>query len=114
MTHAEFVSTYREGRITVTFDPKRAAQLLSARLLLPVVTLPVLGLGVGLALMGWLWAGLIVIALGFIVPRVIKRSAPHFLLTQMLEDAQQYDTICKANVMQLVVNTQSIHESPGA
>ena len=113
MTHAEFASAYREGRITVTFDPKRAAQLLSARLLLPVVTLPVLGLGVGLALMGWLWAGLIVIALGFIVPRLIKRSAPHFLLTQMLEDAQQYDAIRKANVMQLVVSTQATHESPG-
>ncbi len=106
MNHAEFVAAYRDGRITVTFDPKRAAQLLSARLLLPVVTLPVLGLGVGLGLMGWLWAGLVVIALGFIVPRVIKRSAPHFLLTQILEDAQQYDAICKAGVMQIVDNAR--------
>ena len=101
MNYLEFVNAYRDGRVTVTFDPQRAAQLLSARLLLPVVTLPVLGLGVGLALLGWLWTGLIVIALGFIVPRVIKRSAPHFLLTQMLEDAQLYDAICKANVMQI-------------
>jgi hypothetical protein len=113
LNHTEFVSAYREGRITVQFDPTRAAQLLSARLLLPVMTLPVLGLGVGLALIGWLWTGLIVIALGFIVPRLIKRSAPHFLLTQMLEDAQEYDAICKANVMQLVGNTQTTHESPG-
>jgi hypothetical protein len=90
--------------VTVTFDPKCAAQLLSARLLLPIVTLPVLGFGVGLALIGWLWTGLIVIALGFIVPRMIKRSAPHFLLTQMLEDTRQYDAICNAGVMQIVEN----------
>jgi hypothetical protein len=112
LNHLEFVSAYRAGHVTVTFDPRRSAQLLSARLLLPVVTLPVLGLGVGLALMGWLWSGLAVIALGFIVPRVIKRSAPHFLLTQMLEDAHQYDAICKAGVMQLKVNTQADPESP--
>ena len=101
------MSAYRAGRVTVTFDPRRAAQLLSARLLLPVVAMPVLGLGVGLALMGWLWSGLVVIALGFIVPRVIKRSAPHFLLTQMLEDERQYDAICQARVMQIVENPQT-------
>ncbi len=101
MTHSDFTSAYRAGRVTVTFDPRRAAQLLSARLLLPVVTLPVLGLGVGLALMGWLWTGLAVIALGFIVPRLIKRSAPHFLLTQMLEDARAYEAICQADVMRI-------------
>ena len=65
-------------------DPQAAARVLSARLLLPFVMMPVLGAGVALALIGWIYTGLAVIALGFIVPRLIKRSAPHFLLQNAL------------------------------
>ena len=83
------------------FDARGAARLLSARLLLPLMTLPVLGLGVGLALMGWVWSGLSIIALGIIVPRLIKRSAPHFLLTQVLHDPQLYDEACQSGVMRI-------------
>lgn len=101
MNHIEFVSQYRAGQITVTFNAPLAARLLSAKLLLPVMTLPVLGIGVGLALMGWLWTGLIIIAIGFIAPRLIKGSAPHFLLTQALQDASIYDEVCKLGVMQI-------------
>lgn len=101
MTHREFVTAHQCGRIRVTFDASGAARLLSARLLLPLLMLPVLGLGVGLALIGWLWSGLAVIAVGIIVPRLIKRSAPHFLLTQVLEDARLYDEVCQSGVMQI-------------
>jgi hypothetical protein len=99
LNHGEFVAAYREGRVTVTFDPVGAARLLSARLLLPLMMLPVLGAGVALALLGWLWTGLGAIALGILVPRLIKRSAPHFLLTQVLEDAALYDDVCASGVM---------------
>jgi hypothetical protein len=102
LTHSEFVSQYRAGRITVTFNAALAARLMSAKLLLPIMTLPVLGIGVGLALIGWLWTGLFVIAAGFILPRLIKRSAPHFLLTQALQDAALYDEVCKLGIMQIV------------
>lgn len=90
----------------MVFEPKQAARLLASRLLLPLITLPVLGAGVALALIGWLWTALAVIAAAIIVPRLIKRSAPNFLLTQMLEDAQQYEAICKAGVMQIVQSSR--------
>ena len=106
MTHAEFVSAYREGRITVEFDPTRAAKFLSARLLLPLMVLPLLGIGVALALMGWLWSGLLLIATGIIAPRLIKRSAPHFLLTQMLSDEKLYDEVQRIEVMHVVASVQ--------
>lgn len=101
MTHAEFVTSYREGRITVEFDPSLSGKFLSARLLLPLMILPLLGTGVGLALMGWLWTGLLVIAAGMAVPRLIKRSAPHFLLTQMLNDESLYADAQRAGIMHL-------------
>lgn len=102
MNHAEFVENYRTGRVTVNFDVPAAARFLSARLLLPLMTLPVLGAGVALALLGWIWSGLAVIAAAIIVPRLIKRSAPHFLLTQMLNDEQLYDDCTRAGIMRVV------------
>ncbi len=103
--HNEFVAAYRQGRATVTFDAAGAARLLSARLMLPLMMLPVLGAGVALALIGWLWTGLLVIALGIVVPRLIKRSAPHFLLTQVLEDAALYDEVRASGIMRIAHDT---------
>ena len=101
LNHAEFAAAYRAGRITVEFDPKQAARLLSAQLLLPFMTLPVLGAGVALALTGWLWTGLALIALGIMVPRLIKRSAPHFLLTQALDDKALFDELMRSAAMRI-------------
>lgn len=106
LTHHEFVAAYGNGSVSVNFDPKLAARFLSAQLLLPLFMMPVLGIGVALALVGWIWTGLIVIALGIIVPRLIKRGAPHFLLQQALEDETVYRNLLRANVMQIVTRGQ--------
>lgn len=100
LTHAEFVAAYARGEVTVNFDPKAAAKFLSARLLLPLFMMPVLGSGVALALVGWVWSGLAVIAIGIIVPRLIKRGAPHFLLQQSLSDANLYQELLRNGVME--------------
>ena len=101
MTHARFVTAYRAGRITVAFDPALTGTFLSARLLLPVFMLPLLGSGVALALLGWLWSGLALIALGIVAPRLFKRAAPHFLLTQMLADQKLYADVQHAGFMRV-------------
>lgn len=101
MTHAEFLASYRRGEITVEMDAKAAARFLSARLLLPLVAMPVLGIGVALALIGWLYTGLAVIAAGFVVPRLIKRGAASFFLQQAIEDPAAYDALMRANVMRV-------------
>ena len=87
MTHAEFVAAYQRGEIRVEIDPRGAARFVSARLLLPFVALPVLGMGVALALIGWIYTGLSIIAIGFVAPRLIKRGAPSFILPHALQDA---------------------------
>ena len=101
MTHAEFVSAHRVGTLHVRIDPQRAARYVSARLMLPFVILPVLGTGVALALIGWVWTGLAVIALGIVLPRLIKRSAPHFLLTHALQDENLYRELIAAGVLEI-------------
>jgi hypothetical protein len=101
LPHAQFVAAYESGRLTVRIDPRVAGRFMSDRLLLPFFALPVLGLGVALALVGWLWTGLAVIAAGMIVPRLIKRSAPGFILTHALADASFYDTVRTAGVLRV-------------
>jgi hypothetical protein len=99
MTHDEFIAAYRSRRVRVEIDPKAAARYLSARLLLPFVMMPVVGTGIALALIGWIWIGLAIIALGILVPRMIKRSAPHFVLTQALQDERIYREVTTAQIM---------------
>ncbi|MBI2294234.1 MAG: hypothetical protein HYU73_28620 [Betaproteobacteria bacterium] len=103
MTHAEFLSARRNGALHVRIDPQQASRYVSARLMLPFVMLPVLGGGVALALIGWVWTGLAVIALGIVLPRLIKRSAPHFLLTQALQDENLYRELIAAGVLDISV-----------
>lgn len=99
MTHAEFVAAHRNGTLRVTFDPQRAARYLSSRLLLPLVMMPLIGAGIALALTGSVWIGLAVIALGIVLPRLIKRSAPKFLLMQALQDEKLYLELTQAGVI---------------
>ena len=73
--------------------------------------LPLLGAGVALALLGWLWSGLSVIALGIVVPRLIKRSAPHFLLTQMLSDETLYADAQRAGIMRVEIPDAQINKA---
>ncbi len=103
MTHAEFVSAHRSGTLRVRVDPQLASRYVSARLMLPFITLPVLGAGVALALTGWVWAGLAVIVLGIVLPRLIKYSAPRFLLTQALQDERLYRELTAAAVLKIEV-----------
>ena len=75
---------------------------MSARLLLPLVMLPVLGLGTALALAYSAWVGLTIIGVGTLAPLLIKRSAPHFVLTQALEDPAFYDEVTKSGLLEMV------------
>jgi hypothetical protein len=111
VTHSEFVERYRDAAIRVDIDRKAAARFMSARLLLPLVMLPVLGLGTALALSGWLWAGLAIIGAATLVPMLIKRSAPHFVMTQALEDAKFYEDAVAAKVFE-VTDTENRGQTP--
>jgi len=107
MTHAEFVAAYARGVVKVEVDPKGAARFLSAQLLLPFVMMPVVGIGVAAALTGWIYTGLAIIALGIVVPQLIKRAAPHFLFQQALQDAAVYEELTKMNVLRVMPVTGS-------
>jgi hypothetical protein len=109
MSHAEFVGAWREGRIAVAIDAGAAAAFLSARLLLPFVAIAVIGAGIALALSGSIWTGLAVGALGIAVPRLIKRGARRFLLSQIATDAGLYGAGVAAGVIRIVPTDEPGH-----
>ena len=90
MTHAEFVAAYRGGQLRVTVDAKGAAQLVSARLMLPFVLLPVMGAGVALALVGRTFTGAAVFLAALLVRFAVRRSAAGFVLQRALADERFY------------------------
>lgn len=102
LSHRDFVNAFHDSTITITFDPKGAARFISTRLLLPLFMMPVVGIGVALALTGRIWTGFAVIALGIIVPRLIKRGAPRFLMHQMMDDEALYREVVHAGIMHVV------------
>jgi len=101
VSHEEFVAAYGRGEAKVEIDPKQAARTLSARLVLPFLVMPVLGIGVALALIGWVYTGLAVIAVGVVAPRLIKRTAPHFLLQQTLQDEAVYSEVTQTGLLRV-------------
>jgi hypothetical protein len=108
VTHAEFVEAYHAGAIRVDIEPKAAARFVSSRLLLPLFMLPVLGIGTALALTGWLWTGFAIIGAATLAPSLIKRSAPHFVITQSLEDGKFYDDAMSADVLRISARDDSV------
>ena len=90
MTHAEFVDAYRQGRLTVQVDKPAAARMVSARLMLPLVLLPMMGLGVALALAGYFVIGALAFIAALGLRYAVRRSAPGFVLQRALADEHFY------------------------
>jgi len=90
MTHGEFVAAVRSGSARVRVDEKSAAQQVSARLMLPFVLLPVMGLGVALAIVGHILAGGSIFAAALALRYAVRRSAPGFVLQRALADERFY------------------------
>ena len=99
MTHEEFVAAYRAGRIRIRIDRDAAARFVSGRALLPLVLLPILGLGVALALLGHVMTGAVVFVAALLVRFLVRRSSNGFLLWRALRDAEFYRQALAAQVL---------------
>jgi hypothetical protein len=101
VTHEEFVAAYHAGRIRVTIDRDAAARFVSGRAMLPLVLLPVLGLGVALALVGYVITGTIVFLAALLLRFLVRRSSDGFLLWRALQDAEFYRQLIATQVLQI-------------
>ena len=99
MTHEEFVAAYRAGKLAVQVDAKAAALLVSRQMMLPLVLLPALGLGVALALTGYLIMGMVIFGAALAVRFLVRRSSAGFVLRRSLEDPAFYQRVTAAGVL---------------
>lgn len=99
MSHEEFVRAYRDGRLQVRVDRAGAAQLVSARLLLPLVLLPLLGLGVALALVGYVVTGIAVFAAALVLRFLVRASSQGFVLNRSLQDPAFYEEMVRRGIL---------------
>ena len=101
LTHEEFVAAFHEGRIKVEVDRAGAIRLMSARLLLPLVLLPVFGLAVALAIAGYFVAGIGLFLAAWLLRHFIRASSPGLVLSGCLRDAQLYAQARAAGLLQI-------------
>ncbi|WP_222623139.1 hypothetical protein [Ramlibacter cellulosilyticus] len=101
VAHEEFRSGLPAGRFRVVVDPKLARRYVAQRLLLLVIVMPVIGVGIALALTGSTWAGAVLVALGVLLNRVVMWQAPRILLHLALRDAKVYEHVTQNGVMEV-------------
>jgi predicted membrane-bound spermidine synthase len=101
MSHAEFVAAYASGTLRVRVERPRAAKLVSARLMLPFVLLPLLGLAVALALTGRLFAGIALFLLVLAFRYAVRASSQGFVLSRALQDPAFYQEALAAGILQV-------------
>jgi hypothetical protein len=101
MSHAEFVAAFAAGKLRARVDRGRAAKLVSARLMLPFVLLPLLGLAVALALTGrlFLGIGLFLVVLAF--RYAVRASSQGFVLSRALRDPAFYEQARAAGILSI-------------
>lgn len=101
LTHEEFVAAYHAGRVRVRIDRAAASRFVAGRAMLPLALLPLLGLGVALALVGYVFSGTLVFLAALLLRFLVRRSSDGFLLWRALRDGEFYRQVLAAQVLKV-------------
>lgn len=101
MTHAEFVAAYEAGRIRVSVNRDAASRFVAGNAMLPFVLLPVLGLGVALALVGYIITGALVFLGAVLLRHTVRRSSGGFIVWRALQDEEFYRQVTAERVLSI-------------
>jgi hypothetical protein len=71
------------------------------RLLLTALVLPFIGAGIGIAWLGYHWAGLALVIFGVVAHRVVAHQAPKILLHMALRDAKIYHEALEFEILEV-------------
>jgi hypothetical protein len=107
LTHAEFVAAYQAGRVRVTVDRAAAARFVSGISLLPLVLLPILGIAVAVAIMGYFITGAVIFVAALGLRFLVRRSSDGFIVWRALQDAEFYREAVAAQVLAVDESTPS-------
>jgi hypothetical protein len=101
VAYEDFRSGLPAGRFRVIVDPKLARRYVSQRLMLIVFVLPLIGVGLALALTGRTWLGAFLVAAGVLLNRVVMWQAGRIVLYLAAHDAKSYEQITQHGIMEV-------------
>lgn len=101
VAYEDFRSGLPAGRFRVIVDPKLARRHVAQRLMLVVLVLPIIGVGIALALTGGTWPGALLIGAGVLLNRAVMWQAGRILLHLALNDAKTYEQVTQTGVMEV-------------
>ena len=99
--YEDFRSGLPAGRFRVIVDPKLARRYVSQRLLLIVLVLPLIGVGMALALTGRPWPGALLVAAGVLLNRVVMWQSGRIVLYLAMHDAKSYEQVTQHGIMEV-------------
>lgn len=101
VSHEEFRAGLPVGRFRVIVNPTLAPKYVQHRLWLKILLLPVLGIGVALAISGYLWVGLALVLVGMLTLRLVKKRAPELLLHLATRDKDIYQEAIDYEILEV-------------
>ena len=101
MTHTQFVAGLKNGRLQAQVDPKAAARLVSSRMLLPWLLLPLFGVAVALALSGRLAWGTGFMVAAIALRWLTARTSAGYVLQRAIGDARFFEEACAAGLLRV-------------
>jgi hypothetical protein len=97
----EFRAGLAAGRFRVIVDPKLARRYVAQRLMLIVILMPLIGIGLALALLGARWTGALMVATGVIGHRLLMWQAGAILLQMAARDPKVYEHATQNGLMEV-------------
>jgi predicted transcriptional regulator of viral defense system len=104
--HQEFKTGLPRGRFRVIVNPERAQKYIKHKLMVIALALPMIGIGVALALSGYPWAGAPLVLIGILLPRYIKKQAAQILLYLAQNDAKTYQEAIEYEILEVKMADQ--------
>lgn len=101
VSHEEFRRGLPYGRYRVVVNPTLAQKYVQYRLWIKRLMLPVIGIGVALGFSGYLWAGLPLVLIGMLAPRLIRKKAPELLLHLATRDKDIYREAIEYEILEV-------------
>ncbi len=89
------------GHFRVIVNPDKARKYIRHRLMMLVLTLPIIGTGVAMGLWGYTWIGVGLVAGGVVLNRLVASHAPKILLHLASHDARVYAEAIDFEIMEV-------------
>jgi hypothetical protein len=101
IAHDEFRSGLPHGRFRIVVNPVLARRFVVQRTRIDLLALMLIGAGAMLALSGWSWTGVALVALGITANRLVRRQAARILLHLAASDAAVYAEAATQGVLEV-------------